>query len=197
VRDLATIQKAGLDKQSQMARKYRHTTLPPPYLKRVWIDDEAVPDRDVYPFCLPLFRHGDFELDFDAAVTILVGENGSGKSTLLEGIAELAGFAEGGGNRSVSAIDYGEQREASGGALSAALKGSWLPKVGRGWFFRAETFLASLATLMMSYRTTPTSSLIRMAKGSCDSSRSAAKAPAYSYSTSPNPRCRSSASSTS
>lgn len=123
-----------------MARKYRHTNLPPPYLKRTWIDPDAVPDRDAYPFCLPLFRHGDFELEFDAPVTILVGENGSGKSTLLEGIAELAGFAEGGGNRSVSAIEYSEHREGGGGALSTALKGSWLPKVGRGWFFRAETF---------------------------------------------------------
>jgi predicted ATPase len=26
--------------------------------------------------------------------------------------------------------------------LAGALKGAWLPKVGRGWFFRAETFFS-------------------------------------------------------
>jgi predicted ATPase len=125
-----------------MARKYRHTSLPPPYLKRLWLDSESVTDPGAYPFCLPLFHHGHFELEFDAPVTILVGENGSGKSTLLEAIAQLAGFSEGGGNRSVGAIDYGDGREASGGSLTTALKASWLPKVGRGWFFRAETFFS-------------------------------------------------------
>jgi hypothetical protein len=29
-----------------MARARKHTTLPPPYLKRVWLDEERVPDRD-------------------------------------------------------------------------------------------------------------------------------------------------------
>ena len=74
-----------------MPRSHRHTKLPPPYLKRVWIDDEEVPDRDAYPFCLPMFREPGFELNFDLPVTIIVGENGTGKSTLLEGIAVLAG----------------------------------------------------------------------------------------------------------
>lgn len=125
-----------------MARNYRHTTLPPPYLKRVWIDEDAVPDRDAYPFCLPMFREPDFELEFDAPVTIIVGENGSGKSTLLEGIAVLAGFEEGGGGRGIGAVGFDEFTEAGGGRLADALKASWLPKVGRGWFFRAETFFS-------------------------------------------------------
>jgi predicted ATPase len=125
-----------------MARKYKHTSLPPPYLKRVWIDDEAVPDRDSYPFCLPMFRAPGFELGFDKPVTIIVGENGSGKSTLLEGIAALAGFEEGGGGRGIGAISFDEFTEAGGGRLTEALKASWLPKVGRGWFFRAETFFS-------------------------------------------------------
>ena len=74
-----------------MPRSHRHTKLPPPYLKRVWIDDEEVPDRHAYPFCLPMFREPGFELNFDLPVTMIVGENGTGKSTLLEGIAVLAG----------------------------------------------------------------------------------------------------------
>jgi len=79
---------------------------------------------------------------FDNPVTIIVGENGTGKSTLLEGIAVLAGFEEGGGGRGIGAIGFDELTEAGGGRLASALKGSWLPKVGRGWFFRAETFFS-------------------------------------------------------
>ena len=48
-----------------MARAKKHTSLPPPYLKRVWLDDAKVPDRAAYPFCLPLFRDPGFELSFD------------------------------------------------------------------------------------------------------------------------------------
>jgi predicted ATPase len=125
-----------------MARKYKHTSLPPPYLKRVWIDEDAVPDRGSYPFCLPMFREPNFELEFDAPVTIIVGENGTGKSTLIEGLAALTGFEEGGGGRGISDVRFDESTEASGGELAKALKASWLPKVGRGWFFRAETFFS-------------------------------------------------------
>jgi predicted ATPase len=125
-----------------MARNNRHTSLPPPYLKRVWIDDDRVPDKEAYPFCLPMFREPGFELSFDTPVTIIVGENGTGKSTLLEAIAVVAGFEEGGGGRGIGTVGFDEFTEASGGRLADALNGSWLPKVGRGWFFRAETFFS-------------------------------------------------------
>lgn len=123
-----------------MARARKHTSLPPPYLKRVWLDEPSVPDRAAYPFCLPLFRDPGFELAFDRPVTIIVGENGTGKSTLLEGIAVVAGFDEGGGGPGYRAVDHSNAIERGGGALAAALKASWLPKVGEGWFFRAESF---------------------------------------------------------
>ena len=125
-----------------MARPKKHTSLPPPYLKRVWLDDERVPDRAAYPFCLPLFRDPGFELGFDRPVTIIVGENGTGKSTLLEGIAVLAGFDEGGGGPGYRAIDHSCALERGGGLLAEALRASWLPKVGQGWFFRAESFFS-------------------------------------------------------
>lgn len=125
-----------------MARKYKHTSLPPPYLKRVWLDEARVTDARLYPFCLPLFRAPGFELSFDRPVTIIVGENGTGKSTLLEGIAVLAGFDEGGGGPGYRAVDHSRAIERGGGALATALQGSWLPKVGQGWFFRAESFFA-------------------------------------------------------
>ena len=122
--------------------RYRNKSLPPPYLKRVWLPDDAVYDRDAYPYCLPLFREGGFELAFDRPVTIIAGENGVGKSTLLEGIAVLAGFDESGGGAGYRAVDNARAAETSGGDLARVLRASWLPKVGRGWFFRAESFFS-------------------------------------------------------
>ena len=78
-------------------RKRGEINLPAPYLRRVWLDAARITAPEAYPFCLPLFAKGDFDLDFDRAVTIIVGENGTGKSTLLEGIAALAGYDEAGG----------------------------------------------------------------------------------------------------
>ena len=68
-----------------MATRRSPIRLPAPYLRRIWLDPERVPDRDAYPFCLPFLRDG-FELSFDRSFTIIAGENGTGKSTLLEGI---------------------------------------------------------------------------------------------------------------
>src|SRR6476469_598507 len=115
-----------------MARKYKHTSLPPPYLKRIWIDDEQVQDLAAYPFCLPMFREPNFELEFDTPVTIIVGENGTGKSTLLEGIAVLAGFDEAGGGKGYMTVDHSWALEKMGGRLSSALRASWLPKITNG-----------------------------------------------------------------
>ena len=122
--------------------KGRHTTLPPPYLKRLWLDPASERDDSAYPHCLPLFRSGDFELSFDRPITIIAGENGVGKSTLLEGIAVLAGFDESGGGPGYRAVDNSSARETGGGLLAAVLRASWLPKIGSGWFFRAETFFS-------------------------------------------------------
>lgn len=123
-----------------MGRKgRRQTTLRAPYLKRVWLDRSQVEDWEAYPFCLPVFRD-EFDLSFDTAVTIIVGENGTGKSTILEGIAGMAGFASTGGRKGFQEIDGG--MEVTGVELSAALKAAWVPKVTDGWFFRAETFFS-------------------------------------------------------
>jgi predicted ATPase len=130
-----------------MARAESRSKLPPPYLRRVWrreAGDETggAPDPDRYPFNIPLFADPDFELRFERPVTILVGENGSGKSTLLEAIAVLAGFSEGGGGYGHRAVQASSISGSDGGALADALRGGWLPKVGQGFFFRAETFFS-------------------------------------------------------
>ncbi|SON56980.1 cytochrome c biogenesis protein CcmA [Hartmannibacter diazotrophicus] len=124
-----------------MARRSRRINLPAPYLKRVWLDAERIADRKAYPFCLPFFED-DFELRFDRAVTIIVGENGTGKSTLLEGIAALAGYDEAGGGKGYRPVDHSRALEKMGGSLSDALKAAWLPKLTNGWFFRAESFFS-------------------------------------------------------
>ncbi len=120
-------------------RRQRTVNLPAPYLKRVWLDQSLVSDAEAYPFCLPVFKD-EFDLNFESAITIIVGENGTGKSTILEGIAVAAGFDSGGGGKGHRSGDAGI--EVTGAELSVALRTAWLPKVNYGWFFRAETFFS-------------------------------------------------------
>ena len=122
-----------------MARRSTPTSLPPPFLRRVWLDEARVADKAAYPFCLPLFRNG-FEWDLEKPITIIVGENGVGKSTLIEGIAALAGYDDAGGGKGYRPVDHSNALEVSGGKLADALRAAWRPKVTNGWFFRAESF---------------------------------------------------------
>jgi predicted ATPase len=124
-----------------MARRARDINLPAPYLRRLWLDPARIKNRAAYPFCLP-FLGDDFELNFERAITIIVGENGTGKSTLLEGIAVLAGYDEAGGGKGYMPVDHSMAIEDMGGKLSEALRASWLPKMTHGWFFRAESFFS-------------------------------------------------------
>lgn len=66
-------------------RRTNLTSLPAPYLKRLWVREDARLTDD-YPFNLP-WLDTDFSLDFATPVTIIVGENGTGKSTLIEALA--------------------------------------------------------------------------------------------------------------
>jgi predicted ATPase len=123
------------------SRRNRNINLPAPYLKRIWLEPTLIPDREAYPFCLPFLRD-DFEISFEQAITIIVGENGAGKSTLLEGVAILAGYDEAGGGKGYATVDHSWAMEQMGGRLSQALRASWLPKITNGWFFRAESFFS-------------------------------------------------------
>ncbi|QWG21146.1 AAA family ATPase [Bradyrhizobium sediminis] len=123
------------------SKRKRDINLPAPYLRRVWLEPSRIADRAVYPFCLP-FLGDEFELSFDRAITIIVGENGTGKSTFLEGIAVLAGYDEAGGGKGYRPVDHSMVLEKMGGQLSKALRASWLPKITNGWFFRAESFFS-------------------------------------------------------
>jgi predicted ATPase len=136
------------------SRRNRPINLPAPYLKRIWLEPSRITNREAYPFCLPLLRD-DFELSFDRAITIIVGENSTGKSTLLEGIAVLAGYDEAGGGKGYMPVDHSNAIEVMGGSLSKALRASWLPKITNGWFFRAESFFSVARYLDEVARGTP------------------------------------------
>jgi len=124
-----------------MSRRNRPIALPAPYLRRLWLDETRISERDSDPFCLPIFAKG-FDLSFDSAITIIVGENGTGKSTILEGIAALAGFDDAGGGKGYMPLDHTGAVERAGGILAKGLRASWLPKITNGWFFKAESFFS-------------------------------------------------------
>lgn len=175
-----------------MARRQRTVRLPAPYLKRVWLDRDRVPDAGAYPFCLPLFR-ADFSLAFDKPITIIVGENGTGKSTLLEGIAAMAGYDDAGGGKGYRPVDHSDAIEVAGGYLSAALRASWLPKITSGWFFKAESFFSVaryLEPLSILARRRPTFFRTLMERGSSASSKSGATGRESSFSMSRSQRSR-------
>ncbi len=121
-------------------RKTRSTSLPAPYLKRLWVREDAEPSQR-YPFNLPWLDE-DFIVDFATPVTIIVGENGTGKSTLIEAVAALCGFDEAGGGKGYMPVDHSRAVDRSGAQLATALRAAWLPKVTAGWFFRAESFFS-------------------------------------------------------
>ena len=131
-----------------MARQRRDTNLQPPFLKRVWLperDTQAWPDWadwDEYPLNIHLVKNGAFDIRFNSAVTIIVGENGAGKSTLIEAIARCCGFSDSGGGQGMRAVGESTASGVDGGVLGSLLKASWLPQVRNGWFFRAETFFS-------------------------------------------------------
>lgn len=113
------------------------SSLSAPFLKRIAMLPQAV-ERAVFPFSrFPDMLHDQFELEFARPITFFAGENGSGKSTLLEAIAELCGFHRGGGGDWHQLHDTAETENSR---LAKALRPSWLPKVTRGYFFRADTF---------------------------------------------------------
>lgn len=112
----------------------RASKLSTPYLRRVWLDDARIGDRTAFPFSLPIFRQG-FDVEFDRAVTVIIGESCVAISAILAAIATLAGYDEVGRHR----IERARSDAASHERLAQALRASWQPKITQGWFFRAES----------------------------------------------------------
>lgn len=104
------------------------------YLRSLKILNEKIQNRDKYPFSIPSLRGTD-SIEFKNEVTFFVGENGSGKSTLLEAIAYQCGFNNIGGGRN---DNY--SADSSMSDLGDYIRLSWLPKINKGFFLRAESF---------------------------------------------------------
>lgn len=103
-------------------------------LRSVKILNEKVSGLENYPFSIPSIRETE-QINFTSNVTFFVGENGSGKSTLLEAIAYQCGFnTAGGGRNNMYEVD------ALGASLGEYVRLSWMPKITKGFFLRAETF---------------------------------------------------------
>lgn len=115
-----------------MAR--RQPRLTAPFLRELSvIPGAALPDQ--YPFNLRILQKGRLRLRFTGRITILVGENGTGKSSLLEAIAAQCGFNLSGGSRNNV---YGQEQSAR--TFAGLLRLAWLPRIGTGFFLRAESF---------------------------------------------------------
>lgn len=104
------------------------------FLRSVTLLKENITDFESYPFTVPAIRTLG-TLHFESPVTFFVGENGSGKSTLLEAIAYQCGFHTAGGGR-----NNAYEVDSSHAALGDFIRLSWMPKVTRGFFLRAESF---------------------------------------------------------
>lgn len=106
-----------------------------PFIKRVMLLRDDVPDFGTYPYSLPLIRSME-TVDIHPKVTFIVGENGSGKSTLLEGIAVAMGFNPEGGSR-----NFSFSTRASHSTLHNCLRIARSTRKPRtGFFLRAESF---------------------------------------------------------
>jgi len=87
-----------------------------------------------FPFTVPAIATLE-RIDFDAPVTLLVGENGSGKSTFLEALAIACRLPAVGSTRLDGDGTLTAQR-----ALAERLRLTWRNRTHRGFFLRAEDF---------------------------------------------------------
>ncbi len=120
-----------------------------PFLRRVYLRPDAQLREGEFPCTLSFVR--GFDLQFDAPVTILVGENGSGKSTVVEALAELCGLPVGGGGRNELADLKAPHNRSD---LAPFLRAAFSKKPRNGYFFRAE-FQAHFATLLEERKADP------------------------------------------
>lgn len=107
-----------------------------PFLKHMSLRLDRI-DRAAFPFNTLRFLVEEFNVEFTAPITVLVGENGSGKSTLLEALAIASGFNVFGGSQDHTSRAGGTE---PANALGSALRLSWLPRIRNGFFLRAESF---------------------------------------------------------
>src|SRR5689334_22559681 len=121
--------------------KNRVIKLPPPYLRRVWLDQSLVTNLTAYPFFLPLLR-GGFEIEFERPITIVVGEMGRGSRPYLKALPRSPARTTPAAAKVTVRSIIQERWRRWAADLANALRASWLPKITSGWFFRAESFFS-------------------------------------------------------
>ena len=105
------------------------------FIRQVYLNQNAVGNRDEYPFSLPSVQELE-KVHFHPKVTFFVGENGTGKSTLIEAIAIAAGFNPEGGSK-----NFHFNTRSSESPLHEALMLVRNPyREKHGFFLRAESF---------------------------------------------------------
>ena len=125
----------------------RARRLPRVLVSQVEVLWTEVEDCDRYPFDVPFIRNLGV-LEFDHAVSFLLGENGSGKSTLLGGIASGLGMNPEGGTGNMEFQSTDER--------SVSDLGRWLRiartgvRRSRTFYLRAESFF-NVATAVDRY----------------------------------------------
>lgn len=98
------------------------------------VDCDPPADASGFPFAVPSVATLR-RIDFDAPVTLLVGENGSGKSTLLEALAIAARLPAVGSRAPADDPTLEAQSR-----LARRLRLTWRGRTHRGFFLRAEDF---------------------------------------------------------
>jgi predicted ATPase len=130
-----------------------------PFLRHLELVRDKVADWKAYPFSIPAIAQLE-RLQFNPAVTFLVGENGSGKSTLIEAIAIRAGFNPEGGTK-----NFRTSQRASESSLQNHVR---LARGARreksGFFLRAETMF-NVSTEAEQYRAYGWADLHEMSHG--------------------------------
>lgn len=116
-----------------------------------------------FPFSVPAIASLK-ALDFDAPVTVLVGENGTGKSTFLESLAIATKLPAVGSARPESDPTLGAQKR-----LARKLKLTWRGRSHRGFFLRAEDFFGFQKQLAVQ-RAEHEAELVRIDRDFADSS---------------------------
>ena len=122
-----------------------------PYLLRLKVIPERIPNEPAYPYNLPFVT--ELDLEFREPVTFFVGENGTGKSTLIEAIAALSRLPVSGGGPNEMGDNHGPESESP---LARVLRPSFRQKPRDGYFLRAE-FHAHFASLLDARKRDPDS----------------------------------------
>ena len=104
------------------------------HLRKITVDSEAFPNRNVYPFSLEIFQQTE-TIELSSSVTFFIGENGTGKSTLLEALARCCGLHiwENESNRRYAPNSYEKE-------LARYLRPTWSKEATPGAFFAGRVF---------------------------------------------------------